>query len=112
MIPLPYDLSLPSCTDQLSSEKSPVVRDAYLSDLAIRRRAMSFSAAGGLYRRSSSHVSLAVACPTPNLGSGAHAAGIIEAKGAPALGMLGSTPSGRAQGSVSPAAAAETKEEL
>jgi len=55
---------------------------------------------------------LAVACPTPNLGSGAHAAGIIEAKGAPALGMLGSTPSGRAQGSVSPAAAAETKEEL
>src|SRR5665809_148649 len=83
MIPLPYDLSLPSFLyRQLSSEKSPVVRDAYLSDLAIRRRAMSFSAAGGLYRRSSSHVSLAVACPTPNLGSGAHAAGIIEAKGA------------------------------
>jgi hypothetical protein len=31
-------------------------------------------------------------------------------KGGPALGMLGSTPSGRAQGSVSPAAATETKE--
>ena len=28
------------------------------------------------------------ACPTPNLGSGAHAAGVSEAKGGPALGTL------------------------
>jgi hypothetical protein len=39
-----------------------------------------------------------VACPTPNLGSGAHAAGISEAKGAQPSGCFGSTPSGRAWG--------------
>ena len=54
--------------------------------------------AAGLYGRIEPGYLLGVACPTPNLGSGAHAAGISEAKGAQPSGCFGSTPSGRARG--------------
>jgi hypothetical protein len=58
---------------------------------------MSFPTLARLYPGRSSQVSLAVACPTPNLGSGAHAAGISEAKGAQPSGWMAAPPSGRAQ---------------
>jgi hypothetical protein len=66
------------------------------------------SNAAGLIRcdGNGAEVPSAVACPTPNLGSGAHATGISGAKGAQPSGRFGSTPSGRARGSVSLSAAA------
>jgi hypothetical protein len=42
----------------------------------------------GLGSRVATEVCSDQACPTPNLGSGAHAAGISEAKGAQSLGRL------------------------
>ena len=56
--------------------------------------------------RNGAEIASTEACPTPNLCSGAHAAGISEAKGAQPSGCVGSTPSGRARGSVSLSAAA------
>ena len=50
-----------------------------------------------------------MARPGPNLGSGAHAAGISEAKGAQPSGRSVGTPSGRAQGSVSPSVATDER---
>ena len=41
---------------------------------------LSYWTYGGLYKRQAAGYLLATACPTPNLGSGAHAAGIGEAK--------------------------------
>jgi hypothetical protein len=74
----------------VGSNAGPLVLHPLGSAMTARCRSLRQEGSRGIFP--------VVACPTPNLGSGAHAAGISEAKGAPALGMLGSTPSGRARG--------------